>query len=285
MPRNDAQPIQPPPRAGRSAPGDPRIADIPWVRLTQREQPRPNRRRVIGLVAAVLAGHAVLVAWLWWNPPRPHAAPGEAIEVTLSRPEATPPAPPPLPPPPPILKRAPPSPPPAPTHRPVPRAPGSITATMEESPRSQLDLYDRQGQVELPQGGSPTQTPAYRTPEPKGSSALTIKTPLDYKPTRFEKDWADANRSEGGKLFDRMVDKTTVSKTMHTPTGDRITCSVSPLLILVGGLGCHGHIPPPPENDDDIRLSMPPPETLTGKKVKLPASATSSPPPASGTGG
>jgi hypothetical protein len=49
----------------------------------------------------------------------------------------------------------------------------------------------------------------------------------------------------------------------------KIKCVASPLMLA---FGCGPKPPPPPpKNDNDIRLSLPPPVTLTGKKVDAPA--------------
>ncbi|HET7929821.1 MAG TPA: hypothetical protein VFL63_00305 [Rhodanobacteraceae bacterium] len=289
MPGNDA--LGPPPTGEPLAGGfdawwsaEPIAGDEPPQRLTHWRTPPRDRRRILWLLALVLAGHVLVVVWVMWGTPTRRVVQGHAIEVTFFE---TAPLPPPPPPPPPWLP-APPLPeaalpPPVRLHHIVPRAPGSITATIETPPR-QLDLYGSNGQVRLSSGGPPASAPAYREVMPKGDSVLTINTPLHYKPTRFNKDWAPVNETNGRKLLNKIIDKTTVKKTVKLPTGDRVTCAINPLLALAGGLfGCHGQIPPPPKNDQDIRLSMPPAETLTGKKVTVPASASSaSPPPASG---
>lgn len=289
MPRNDgleASPVAEPPTRGFDAwwsGGS--LADIGApARLRAWHQPPRERRQITWVLVLVLLGHVLLLAWLLWGAPPRARVTADAIEVTFFEPEPTLPLPPPLLPPPPLPGQ--PAPPPAPVRiqHPIPRAPGSITATMDEPPRS-LDLYGANGQVRLPQGGSSAATPAYRAVVPTGDSVLTIQTPLHYEPTRFNKDWAPVDETNGHKLLNKLIEKTTVKKTVKLPTGDRVTCAVNPLLALAGGLlGCHGQIPPPPKNDDDIRLSLPPAQSLTGKKVELPASAASvaTPPSASG---
>lgn len=230
------------------------------------------------LLAVVLVGHALAIAWVMWGAPARRVVQGHAIEVTFFDTTPLPPPPPPPMPPMPALPSAP-LPPPVHLRHIVPRAPGSITATIETPPR-QLDLYGQNGQIRMPQGGPPASAPVYREVVPTGDPVLTIHTPLHYKPTRFNQDWAPVNETNGRKLLNKLVDKTTVKKTVKLPTGDRVTCAVNPLLALAGGLfGCHGEIPPPPKNDHDIRLSLPPAETLTGKKVVVPSSASSAQPP------
>lgn len=282
MPGNDA--LEPAPNGEPLAGGfaewwaaAPIADDAPPPRLLHWHKAPHDRRRMGWLLAAVLAGHVLVIVWVMWGAPARRVAPGHAIEVTFFRTR-------PLPPPPPSLSWPTlPAAPPPPVHlaHPVPRRADAITATMEEPPR-RLNLYGANGQVLLPQGGPPTSAPAYREVVPQGDAVLTIKTPLHYKPTQFNDAWAPVNQTNGGKLLSRIVDKTTIKKTVKLPTGDRVTCAVNPLLALAGGLfGCHGQIPPPPKNDNDIRFSLPPAETLTGKKVVLPASASSASPPAS----
>lgn len=244
------------------------------ARLTQRPAPPRDRRRMGWLLALVLVGHALVFGWLLWAAPARPPPPGHVLKVTFFDATPLPPAPP--APAWPTLPQA--APPVVLRHR-VPRAPGSLSVTLGNPPR--LNLYGPNGQVRLPPPGSASTPPAYRAVPPTGDGVLTIKTPLHYKPTRFNDAWAPVDQTKGGKLLDRLVDKTSVKKTVKLPTGDRVTCAVNPLLALAGGLfGCHGHIPPPPKNDHDVRLSMPPAESLTGKKVPLPAAATTAPPPA-----
>jgi hypothetical protein len=260
---------------------EPIAGDGPPPRLTQRPRPPRDRRRMGWLLALVLAAHALAIVWLMWGAPARRVAQNQAIEVTFFETAPLPP-PPPLPPMP-ALPSAP-LPPPVHLRHIVPRAPGSITATIETPPR-QLDLYGQNGQIRMSQGGPSASAPVYREVMPTGDPVLTINTPLHYKPTRFNKDWPPVNQTNGGKLLNKVIDKTTVKKTVKLPTGDRVTCAVNPLLALAGGLFfCHGEIPPPPKNDQDIRLSLPPAETLTGKKVVVPSSAASVAPAPSASG-
>ena len=258
------------------------LPDLPYVRLTQRVRPPPDRRGLWMLLALVLAAHVVLV-WVGWRILRPapvHYDDRGVISVSLIEPSASLPAPPPMPAPPPLpgqpARAAPPS---RPLHY-VPPAKGAMQATMEGVKGPPLSLYQANGQIRTaPASAAPA--PAYSTPGIQGSQIYSGKSPVPYKPTRFNQDWAPDHETLGaktvGRAVDKAIEKTTVKKTVHLPGGIKLHCALSPLALFAG---CKGDDPqPPPKNDDDIRLSMPPPETLTGKKVVVPASASSVPPP------
>lgn len=270
---------------GGDAPAGTDWPDLPYVRLTQRRKPLRDRRRLWVLLALVLLGHVVLgwFAFLILRPaPQPERGTG-VFTVTLIEPSSALPAPPPLLPPPPLPGQ--PVPPGSVRRVPYePPATGAIRATLEGTPEPQLQLYDAQGQVRLPpQAAAAAATPAYRTPELKGSRISSGKSPLPYKPTPFNKVWAPPDETLGdqtiGRAFDKAVEKTTVTRTVHLPGGIKVKCGVSPLLLAFGCLP--EPPPPPPDNGNDIRRSLPPPETLTGRKVTLPTSAASVPAPAS----
>ena len=286
MSRNEAQEMQEPlprdPGMGPAVPAN--MPDLPYVRLTQRTRPPRQRRSLWMLLALVLLGH-VLLAWLAdliLKPSPYQRAEGGAFMVTLVEPSSGLP-PPPLVPPPPLPGQ----PPPPLVHREA-SAPGAITATMEGVETPRLNLYDSNGQIRLSTGASkqPVSAPAFSAPTLQGSQIYSGKSPVPYKPTRFNEDWAPDHETLGaktvGRAFDKAVEKTTVVKTVHLPGGLKVKCGVSPLLLM---LGCQSPPPPsapPDELENDVRLSMPPPETLTGKKVIVPASASSVPPPSSG---
>jgi hypothetical protein len=253
------------------------LPELPYVRLTQRVRPPRERRNLWLLLALVLAAH-VLLAWLGYLILRPMYAPVEdrgVIAVSLVTPLSALPAPPPLLAPP--LAGQPAAAAPRRLHY-VPPAKGAISATLEGVKGPPLSLYAPNGEVRLPEATAPpASTPAYVTPTIQGSHISDGKSPVVYTPTRFNKDWAPLNQTLGakvvGRAFDKAVDKTTVKKTVHLPGGIKIHCAVSPLVLFAG---CKGDEPqPPPKNDNDIRLSMPPPQTLTGKKVVVPKAASS----------
>lgn len=296
MPRNDALQIEAQAQApdrGVFGGATAELPQLPYVRLTQRVPPPRDRRGVWLLLALVLLAHALLgwLAWRYLRPVLPHVEHG-AITVTIIEPTPELPPPPPLVAPPqplpgqPAAPVAPPAPPPR-VHHQAP-AKGAISATLESSKGKPLELYNPNGQIRLaPTSAPPASAPAWRAPEITGSHISSGKSPVPYKPTRFSKDFAPTNQSLGAKTIGRAVhkaiEKTTIQKTIKLPGGVKVHCASSPLLIFAGGLlGCSGEPPPPPpKNDNDVRLSMPPAETLTGKKVIVPGMATSVTAPAS----
>ena len=286
MPRNDGLETevqaQPPDRGvGRDAAAD--LSGLPYVRLTQRVEPPRDRRGLWVLLAIVLLAHAVLVwlAWLVLRPAHPRRSEGGVIAISLIEPGPGVPPPPPLVAPPPLPGQ----PPPRRVHY-EPPAKGAISATLEGTKPPRLELYGSNGQIRLPPNASrqAAPEPAYSAPAIQGSHIYSGKSPIPYKPTRFNKDWAPDKQSLGaktiGRAFDKAVDKTTLKKTIHLPGGIKVHCAISPLILLAG---CAGDPPQPPaSNEDDIRLSMPPPETLTGKKVAVPKPGSSVAPASSG---
>ena len=287
MPRNDGQEI-PAPRSlhrGSELAAGAGIPDLPYVRLTQRTPPPRERRRVWPWLALVLVGHALLgrLAYLVLRP-APRANESGVIAVTLIEPAAPLPAPPPLVSPPPLPEQL------APLRHPhyVPPAQGAIQATLESAKERPLKLYEPNGQIRLPSNApkQPASAPTYSAAALRGSQIYSGKSLLPYQSTRFNKDWVPANQSLGakaaakvGEVFGEAVDKTSLKKTVKVG-GTRIHCAIAPLLLFAAGCTPESP-PPPPKNDDDIRLSMPPPETLTGEKVPLPKATSSAAPPAS----
>lgn len=284
MPRNEGLEIEVPlqPR-GRGIVRDAaaEIPDLPYLRLTGRIPPPRDRRNLWILLALVLVGHAFLgwVVYQYLHRPPYHGDHG-AIAVSIIEPTAAPSPPPELAPPP---LEAQPAPPPRRLHY-VPPAKGAISATLESAKGKPLELYNSNGQIRLNTSEKSAPAPAFSAPEIKGSQIYSGKSPVPYKPTPFAKGFEPTNQSLGaktiGRAFDKAVEKTTVQKTIHLPGGIKVHCAVAPLLLMAAG--CSGDAPqPPPTNDDDVRLSMPPAETLTGKKVTVPPSASSAHAPAS----
>lgn len=258
------------------------LADLPYARLTQRHAPAPDRRRQWMMLAVVVLAHA-LVVWFVWAVLRPalhRRLAGDVFSVTLLEPADTPPPPALLPPPP--LAGAPAAP---LVHREA-ISRNATRATLEGSKAPPLRLFGANGEIRLAPPSSAKSAPAYSAAGLQSSHIYNGK-PLPYHPGRFNKAWAPLNETLGqktvGRAIDKAIDKTTLKKTVTLPGGIKIQCAISPLMLLGG---CSGMPPqPPPKNDDDIRLSLPPAQTLTGRKVALPASASSVPPPSAAASG
>lgn len=253
------------------------LGELPYVRLTQRAPLPPMRRQWWWILALVLATHGAWLVYLLVTRPAPARVRAQpVIDVTLLEPASNAPAPPPLVMPPPLERSA------RPRTRYVPPRKEAISATLESAKGQALNLYGTNGEVRLPPPGA-SATQAYGAPPLRGSQIYSGKSPVPYQPTRFAKDFEPEKQNLAaktiGRAFDKAVKKTTAVKTVHLPGGIKVHCAVSPLLLFAG---CKGDAPqPPPKNDNDVRLSMPPPESLTGKKVAAPKSATSVAAPAS----
>jgi len=251
------------------------------LREIRGREPPPERWRWGLALFITIVFHIVLIVLvrLEMRPQRlalPETAQENAITVNLYEAPATPTEAP-APPPPPIEL------PPLRTRQVSPRQvhveqrnPTAITATIGESQPTPR-LYNKQGQALLPPPSSAV-TPEYATPEPSEPSLMKHSTPLPYQSTRFNKDWAPDKESLGHKAFRQAVDATTAEKTIRLPGGMKVKCVASPLVLA---FGCGPQPPPPPpKNDNDVRLSLPPAVSLTGKKVSVPASASTSAQPA-----
>ncbi|MDE1895055.1 MAG: hypothetical protein KGH90_12085 [Xanthomonadaceae bacterium] len=151
-------------------------------------------------------------------------------------------------------------PPPVPPKRREPPARGALVVVPPPVPR--LLLYDAQGQPRLPAAAASAPVAAYVQRMPAGDTQIMRhRSAVTYRPTRFAKDWTG-----GGDAIDnalqKLVDRTTVSRTVRLPGGIRIHCGVS-LAMLAGG--CRGEPPPPPSaKDGDARLNMAPARSLDG---------------------
>ena len=247
-------------------PGQPRhglaaLDEAVRIARTQRrwhESPvEPAQRRLAWIVALLLHGLFALLVWYAMRPtppPPPPAAPEEIMQMRLISAAPAVHAPPP-----PLALPAPPPPPaPPPRRRPEPPAKSALVVQAPPAPR----LFDAHGQPLLPATTSTAPTPGYVQRMPQGDTqVMQHDSPVKYQGTRFEKDWGHGNNAVDSAL-QKLVDKTTVKKTIHLPGGIRIHCAVS-LAMLAGG--CGGDPPPPPAaKDGDERLNMAPSRSLDG---------------------
>ena len=253
-----------------------------------RKAPRDHRRLWVALsIALVLHVLFVLIAWYEMKPSLRRAEimpsrPDTAIQVRLifhasSNAQVTPPS---LTPPPPRPAREPVSKNAMTLHMPGPAPiPASTsTSTPQPAPASSTHavLFDRSGQIILPANAS--SAPAAPTADyvqrgPQGDTQIMHdRDPVKYKPTALDPYWRkDTNAIDDA--LKKVVEKTTVSKTIQLPKGIRIHCGIS-LAALAGGCGGDPP-PPPPSNDGDERLNMAPASLIKGApKPKTPDLAT-----------
>jgi hypothetical protein len=219
----------------------------------------PAHRRAAWVVVLLLHGVFALLAWYAMRPVAsrsPPPAPEEIMQVRLigGAPVANTPPPPPL-----ALPPAPSSP-PVPRHPPEPPAKNAMVLQTPPAPAPRL--FDEHGQPLLPATASTAPAPDYVQRMPQGDTRIMRHdSPVKYRPTRFEKDW-DPGGNAVDSALQKLVDKTTVKKTVRLPGGIRLHCAVS-LAMLAGG--CGGDPPPPPSRKDgDERLNMAPAKSLDG---------------------
>ncbi|MBE1160502.1 hypothetical protein [Dyella acidiphila] len=150
-------------------------------------------------------------------------------------------------------------------------------ATTQAPPQPAPVLFDRTGRIILPANPAsappaPAAAPDYVQRGPQGDTQIMHdQNPVKYKPTKLDPYWR-----KGGTAVDdalqKLVEKTTVQKTIQLPRGIRIHCGIS-LAALAGGCGGEPP-PPPPSNDGDERMNMAPAASLGGNAPAKPDAAT-----------
>jgi hypothetical protein len=238
-----------------------------------RKAPRDHRRLWLALTIALLL-HVLFMTVLWYEmkPGLQRRAPqgvpvDNAIQVRfISRSAGNSPAPPPitLPPPPPTV--------PKPSRELVSK--NAMTVHLPEPtpqpaastpPTPQPMLFDRTGRIILPANAS--SAPAAPAPDyvqrgPQGDTQIMHdRDPIKYKPTKLDPYWRKSSNAVDDAL-QKVVEKTTVTKTIQLPKGIRIHCGIS-LAALAGGCGGEPP-PPPPSSDGDERLNMAPASLVKG---------------------
>jgi hypothetical protein len=232
--------------------------------LRWRKSPRDRRQLWLAALVAVIL-HAVFIVVMWREMRPPVIA--DVVHVRLDQvmqmrfieasvPTAAAPPPPAAP-----LPLPPPAPKPAPPRRPEPNAKDALTIQSPPQPveSAPARLFDRNGQPLLPSAArapAPA-TPGYASHLPQGDTRIMQHDdPIKYQATRFDGDWAKGNTVD--QALQKLVDKTTVKKTVRLPGGVRVHCAV---FLLFGG--CSGEPPAPPSaKDGDERLSMAPAKSL-----------------------
>ncbi|MFA6228777.1 MAG: hypothetical protein WC617_01220 [Rhodanobacter sp.] len=221
----------------------------------------PRQHRWALLVALLL--HAVFVVLIWFGmrpavvKPPAVTTPAEVMQVrfiTLAPPANQPP-PPAMPPP------APPTPRIVPKSR-EPLTRGAMVVQPAPAPVQPVQLYDENGQPRLPAAAASAPVAGYVQRMPQGDTQIMQhRSAVTYQSTRFAKDWT-GNSDVIDNALQKLVDHTTVTRTVRLPGGIRIHCAVS-LAMLAGG--CGGEPPPPPSaKDGDARLNMAPARSLDG---------------------
>jgi hypothetical protein len=158
-------------------------------------------------------------------------------------------------------------PPPKPLARPKPPEPVAKDAMTLQVPTPRpvatVRLFDEHGQPLLPAAAASAPVPGYVQNLPQGDvRVMQHSDPIKYKATRFEGDWGNGGSSIDQAL-QKLVDKSTVKKTIQLPRGVRIHCAIS-FAMLQGS--CGGDPPAPPSaKDGDERLSMAPAKSLDGE--------------------
>jgi hypothetical protein len=220
----------------------------------------PQWRWLALVVAVLLHGVFMLAIWYGMRPP-PIATPSdvhadEVLQVRfITRAPATHATPPPMQAPPPPRARTLPK-------RAEPVAKNAMTLQVPTpKPVEPVRLYDENGQPLLPASPASAPAPGYVQNLPRGDARIMQhNNPIKYQPTRFEDDWAKGNAVD--RALQKLVDKTTLKKTIRLPRGVRIHCAIS-IAALAGG--CGSEPPPPPSaKDGDERLSMAPAQPLDG---------------------
>jgi hypothetical protein len=225
------------------------------------EPARERRQHWLALLLALLLhGVFVLVVWQQMRPrmiaPTTRAPAQEALQIRFisSAPaRATLPVP--------ALQA-----PPRPRAPLAPREPARKNAMSLQLPAppppDTTRLFDENGQPLLPAPASSTPVPDYVQHLPQGDPRIMQhRSPVTYQATRFEKDWGKGNAVDSA--LQKLVDKTTVKKTIRLPRGVRIHCAIS-LAMLAGG--CGGDPPAKPSaKDGDVRLNMAPARSLDGQ--------------------
>ncbi len=101
-----------------------------------------------------------------------------------------------------------------------------------------LQLFNDDGSPRLSKQAIEAAQPLVAAPgfaPPKPQALAPIRSPIPYKPTRFDEYWVPSNESLGAEVMRRVI----VEKEFRTPWGTRWRCA---WIIILGGCG---DVPPP----------------------------------------
>ncbi|MET0936545.1 MAG: hypothetical protein ABWX83_11165 [Luteibacter sp.] len=243
--------------------------------IRRRPPPRDRVRFTLALVAALVL-HIVLVFIVRYEmQPRvqvsfanPNEKP-DVLEVRFIEPSRPPPPVADVPPPPPVAEPPPKvrSPeatrpePPLPKKKPEEeQAPPDTTTPAAASQAPNPDLFGADGSIAMPKTGAGSK-PDFVPHAPVGDAGImSHKTTVTYTETRFEKDWAPRDENALSQGVRKVIEKTTVKKTVDMGRGTRINCST---VLFVLPVGCGGEDPSKAsKKDGDVRLNMAPANPL-----------------------
>lgn len=240
------------------------------LRGMRRQPPPRNRVRFTLALAAALVFHILLIFVVRYEmEPRLQVGffipqdKADVLEVRFIEP--TPPAPAvEAPPPPPVTEPPPkvrsaeatrPEPPP-PKKKPEQPAPAenAPAATPSDAPPAP-NLFGADGSIAVPKTGAGSSSSDYTPPRPTdNTSVMSHKTTVTYTQTRFEKDWAPRDENIVSQGMRRVIEKTTVKKTIDLGHGTRVNCAT---VLFVLPVGCGGEDPSKAAHKDgDTRLNM-----------------------------
>jgi hypothetical protein len=244
-----------------------------------RKAPRDHRRLWLTLTVTLLL-HVFFVVAVWYemkpvlqrhaqqiaSAQRDNAIQVRFISHTANAHSAPPPVV--LPPPPPAV--------PKPSREPVSKQ--AMTPPAQPTPAASVAppvLFDRTGRIILPANASSApeaSAPDYVQRGPQGDTQIMHDhDPIKYKPTALDPYWRKNTNAVDDALH-KLVEKTTVTKTIQLPKGIRIHCGIS-IAALAGGCGGDPP-PPPPSTDGDERLNMAPASLVKGTAPAKPDIAT-----------
>lgn len=241
--------------------------------IRRRPPPRDPLRFGLAFAAALILHILLVVVVRYEMEPRPqvgYVVPDDREEVLEVRfieppPRATTPD---TPPPPPVVEpppkvRSPEATRPEPK---LPKQPPKEATPAEPSPPSPVPsaraaLFAADGSIKVPVGQAGSTQANFVPRKPTDDTGImSHKTTVTYTGTRFNKDWAPDNETIVDTGVRRVIEKTTVKKTIDLGHGVRVKCAT---VLFVLPVGCGGEDPSAgAKKDGDVRLNMAPANPL-----------------------